>query len=76
MADAWREDILSGLIELKTRGVPGSIFVYGKDSAPILSDKKGRVFVAAGELRQGRVVVFSHDAYPKVLPAHIHRLRR
>ena len=62
--EKWIDEILFEVDSVPVVGTPGTIVVYGKQAAPILSTKNpSDVLIAAAELGKGRVVVFSHDNY-------------
>ena len=60
----WRDAILDGVEKISRFGVPGRQVVCGDNAEPILTAGSPKnVLISAAELGQGRIVVFSHDAY-------------
>lgn len=60
----WRESLLKNVLVIPKYGIPGTLLVWGNKCEPILSSENGTdVVMAAAEMGQGRVVIFSHDGY-------------
>ena len=60
------DDLLEGVTEISTPGVPGPLCVYGLETFPVVVGAIRGVrapVVAAGQWRSGRIVALGHDGY-------------
>ncbi|KAK6176555.1 hypothetical protein SNE40_014817 [Patella caerulea] len=72
IGDQWRADLLKDVRTLPNIGaVPGTLVVFGELARPILLNPQQKsVWVAAGELGEGRIVVISHAHYIRKLKSN------
>lgn len=61
-----RKELLEGVTEITTTGIPGPLSVFGPQAFPVVVDTSGKkltVLVAAAQWNKGRVVAFPHPGY-------------
>lgn len=62
----YRRELLDGVTEITTTGIPGPLCVFGPTAFPVVvdtADKRLTVLVAAADWNRGRVVAFPHPGY-------------
>lgn len=66
-SEADRTQLLSGVREIASPGIPGSVAVYGPDAFPVIVGKAGEQVaapvIAAARLGKGRIIALGHDGY-------------